>query len=292
VTINNIEADIQDVNGTYEWTSIVTGAIESRGGYNDTDGDNKGVGEPNAPLLKAPKGYENVNPYTTMIVDGVDLNTLKMRYPYAGDVNTTRPFDFDVVAMGQLNLDIAKDTAKAALDLASAQQAKGASAFFKAVARGCDFPDGCEPASSAADSSQAVSSESSVSSAVASSECNSDFPDGCEPASSAADSSQAVSSEASSSSSGDFPPYYGDIDNCGDYLCVSNVVKQKQIDFLGAYTTCGKPGQPPCSSSEAASSEAASSEAASSEVASSEAASSEAASSEAASSEGNNDFPS
>lgn len=102
--------------GTYEFPAGTTGAATVIGGVNDMNSnDVADNGEPFAPTLKAPAGYANANPFTTMLVEGIDTSAFTAAATVAAN------FDFDVVAESATNLAVAKETAIAALQLSVAQ---------------------------------------------------------------------------------------------------------------------------------------------------------------------------
>lgn len=102
--------------GWYRFEATPEAQIVAAGGVNDivTVNGLSDAGEPYAPTLRAPAGYGNVTPLTTMLLDKGSSETAAL-YPnaYAYD----NRFDFDVVAASLQNLAIAKENAKAAIEL-------------------------------------------------------------------------------------------------------------------------------------------------------------------------------
>lgn len=71
-------------------------------------------GEPYVPSMEAPANYKNVNPFTTLMFFFSD-EEMQDEFPKAHDYDAT--FNFDVVKASQADLDIAKETARAAMAL-------------------------------------------------------------------------------------------------------------------------------------------------------------------------------
>jgi hypothetical protein len=167
VTAGGVPADLEVGEGVYEFlSSPVAGALLVKDGVNDTSGDGVAdTGEPLAPEMSAPEGYTNVNPFTTMLVNGAtDLATM---YPAAAAVMAN--FDFDVVEAGAVNLDVAKETAKAALTLSAEQHGGTASSASSDASESSDSSvclpgQNCDGSSSSESSDASESSESSESS--------------------------------------------------------------------------------------------------------------------------------
>ena len=202
-------------NGDYEFNSTISGMIVSEGGANDvaepfgeaTDAD------PIAPAMSAPEGYTNVNPFTTMLASKT-AEEIAVMYPAAGDVNGTdgMAFNFDVVAAGSENLDIAKETAKAALTVSGYTGTPGSSSSMMSSSSSSDDNTSPFPAAQRAD------------------ECVPTFPGDCqEPVSS---SSEAASS--SSEDNGDGAAFEA-IDNCADTACIDDVVLNEMLILNGHY---------------------------------------------------------
>jgi hypothetical protein len=115
VTAASTEA-IEVGNGVYEWSDGTIGELMSIGGANDlaTPIGEATEADPLAVSLTAPSGYANMNPFTTMLAT-TDKDILANKYPASTAIDAN--YDFDVVAEGMQNLDVAKETAKAALSL-------------------------------------------------------------------------------------------------------------------------------------------------------------------------------
>ncbi|MBN2895263.1 MAG: hypothetical protein JXK05_05155 [Campylobacterales bacterium] len=93
-------------------------ALVSEGGVNDLNGDGEpSIGEPNAPDMKAPAGYAHISPFTTMLVNGVDIAA---QADYQAVAQFAPLYDFDPVAAGaEFANGIAQATAIAALRLSA-----------------------------------------------------------------------------------------------------------------------------------------------------------------------------
>jgi len=253
VTAGTVEAINEIGNGEYEFNTSISGMLMAVGGANDLDGDGSATNaDPKAPTLKAPEGYTNINPFTTMLVNGeTDLNTT---YPNAAFATTDSgfQFDFDVVAAGDADnngsIDIAKETAKAALTLSGYQG------------------DG-NAVSSSSESSSSVSSEESTSSqpvifpAAGKVAIDDPFPQ-----TGPSSSSEAASSEdnnVSSSSEAAGGTAFAEIDTCTDNGCINDVVAQYMGElngFWGSETSSSSEDSNASSSSEMSSEASTSSE--------------------------------
>ena len=103
-------------DGTYELDGEFVGVRTVIGGVNDVNGNGEAdTGESYAPMLSAPDTYANVNPFTTMLVNGTLAADLGIKYPVAYGIKDN--FDFDVVAESTDNIDLAKEVANASLEL-------------------------------------------------------------------------------------------------------------------------------------------------------------------------------
>ncbi len=111
--------------GWYQFGSVPQESISVQNGVNDivTENGIANAGEPYAPLMYAPASYTNITPFTSLL-DILGATAMAERYPNAYAYNST--FDFDVVATGKKNFEIAKESAKAALELSALQQPSGA----------------------------------------------------------------------------------------------------------------------------------------------------------------------
>ena len=187
VSANGVSAT-QTGNGVYEFSTAVNATITAVDGINDLDEDgNVSSGDSRAPGLAAPAGYANINPFTTLVVMGMSNADLASNYPVA-NAHNSGSFDFDVVAAGQADLALAKETLKAAIALAMAEQAAATAAVLREECGGL-IPDPNNPACAAGStSSTATSTSSSSLSSSSSSDAN------------ASESSSSVSSDGSSSS--------------------------------------------------------------------------------------------
>ncbi len=125
VTMGGVAADIEVEGspGMYEWINAYKGAfVVAIRATNDIN--RNGIADASdsyAPALSAPEGYEHINPFTTMKVNGVSSSTLFINYPNSFNIDPN--FDFDVVAASKSNFDLAKEVLKAALTLATEQVA-------------------------------------------------------------------------------------------------------------------------------------------------------------------------
>ncbi len=228
VTAGSAQA-IEVGNGDYEFNTSISGTLMAEGGANDIDGDgNATAADPKAPTLKAPEGYTNINPFTTLVANGVaDVNTT---FPNAAAYPTQSgmQFDFDVVAVGDADnngsIDIAKETAKAAL-YASGYAGDGVSSSSM-------------PTSSSSESNSSAGTSSSVynpfPAAARADDCVEVFPGDCAVSS----SSEAASSEdsnASSSSEAAGGSAFSEIDACTTNVCIDDVVKTYMGDLNGYF---------------------------------------------------------
>ncbi len=259
VTSGAQTAIIVDNNGTYEFVQRPFDVLVSKGGANDVAAP---IGEatsadPIAPDMSAPVGYTNVNPFTTMLVNGMSADDITAIYPAAGAVNATPAFNYDVVAAGdtnaQGNLDVAKDAAKAALkvsgyDGGSSSSSMSSTSSISSVSSSssslnCDgaFPDpGCAPAFV-------------FQAPERSSDCDGPFPpeEGCDGSSSSVESSSSSSEASSSSESGDANQ---EIDNCTTNECINDVVLAEMMTLNGHYGSSSSSSEESSSSSEESSS--------------------------------------
>ncbi len=109
--------------GWYQFDTEPRQTITVSYGVNDINPPNAKAddGEPYLPLLQAPSTYKNITPFTTMLMD-IGPENMQSRYPnaYAYDMH----FDFDVVTLSEHNLSIAKENAKAVLELSAANSPK------------------------------------------------------------------------------------------------------------------------------------------------------------------------
>ena len=105
VTIGATNLEIEVGDGVYETAEDnITGAIVVTNGVNDLNGNNVIDTDENnnseydvaAVTLKAPAGYANVNPFTTLLEDGLSAENAAKIFPLASAIDPT--FDFDVVA--------------------------------------------------------------------------------------------------------------------------------------------------------------------------------------------------
>ncbi len=116
VTVNGSGSATYLGNGEYELDGAYSGTIEVTGGVNDVNGNElPDTGESYAPILSAPDGYVNVNPFTTMLVNGMSTADLGLKYPVSYSVNEM--FDFDVVAEAANDFDLQKEVADASVEL-------------------------------------------------------------------------------------------------------------------------------------------------------------------------------
>ncbi len=124
VNAGNISAyeDIKKGTGYYQFEAPIDKDIIVTNGINDINPENGQAdsGEPYTPVLKAPSYYKNVTPFTTMML--IDAQKAKTDYPNAYIYNSS--FDFDVVKASKENLLIAKENAKAAIELSSMNKTK------------------------------------------------------------------------------------------------------------------------------------------------------------------------
>jgi len=108
--------------GWYQFETTINKDITVENGVNDIQPSNgkPDNGEPYAPILKAPSYYQNVTPLTTMMLQYP--TSMKERYPNAFIYDSS--FNFDVEKVSEQNLSIAKENAKAAIELSAGQSAK------------------------------------------------------------------------------------------------------------------------------------------------------------------------
>lgn len=189
VKIGNTTANITADSGQYEWTSNPSGEITVLRGVNDLNNNNSvDVNDAYAPNMSAPKGYSNVNPFTTLVNNGATNAEMFKNYPNAFEVDPS--FNYDVVSAGKQNIEIAKETLKAAIILATGQKQSKQRAFLPDP-----FSDGSANNSSSLSSSSSSSEETNSSSSI-----NSNSSD------SSTMSSASSLSSASNSSTGTTPP--------------------------------------------------------------------------------------
>ena len=95
--------------GWYQFSSVPQESISVQNGVNDivTENGIANAGEPYAPLMYAPASYTNITPFTSLL-DILGATAMAERYPNAYAYNST--FDFDVVATGKKNFEIAKES--------------------------------------------------------------------------------------------------------------------------------------------------------------------------------------
>ncbi len=227
VTIGGVLADIVLENGAYEWLTGQTGSIAVVGGANDL-ADPKNVAtedDPKAYPMYAPEGYRHVNPFTTMLVKG--MQDVETQFPAAAAKagENGLPFNFDVVAAGDVSLGgdlaIAKETAKAAVILA--------------------MIDAVDPSSSSSQVSSSSTGQSGSSSSASGGGGN-PFP---------------AAARATD--------VFDEIDACGDNACIDAVLLREMSRLRGMYEPeCVLlPGEEKCTYVYASSSETASSSSAS-----------------------------
>ncbi len=114
VTKGGTAFDTMD-GATYTWKDAPEGELVSTGGANDLNGNGMADGDdPVAIDMKAPAGYKNINPLTTLEANGMSLNDINAKYGLS--LETT---DIDVVKEAEGNLDVYKAAAMAALDIAA-----------------------------------------------------------------------------------------------------------------------------------------------------------------------------
>ena len=108
--------------GWYQFEEPINEDITILDGVNDISPANgkADAGEPYTPQLKAPSYYQNINPFTTMML--LDEQAAKVNYPNAYKYDPS--FNFDVVKLSEQNLSIAKENAKAALELSAMDNPK------------------------------------------------------------------------------------------------------------------------------------------------------------------------
>jgi hypothetical protein len=83
VTKAGMEFNTQN-GAVYTWNNSTPGAFESFGGANDTNGNAMADAEdPVAPNMKAAAGSKNINPFTTLEVNGMTLDAINSRYGIA-----------------------------------------------------------------------------------------------------------------------------------------------------------------------------------------------------------------
>jgi trypsin len=115
--VNAYEDKTREIPGWYQFEEPISENITVSGGVNDINPSNGRAnnGEPYTPILKAPAYYQNVNPFTTMML--INKQEAEEKYPNAYAYNPS--FNFDVVKLSIENLSIAKENAKAALELSA-----------------------------------------------------------------------------------------------------------------------------------------------------------------------------
>lgn len=108
-----VESGIYEIN-----QENLTGLLKASNGINDLNNNGQiDNGEPHAPLLTAPSGYKNITPFTTLLVNGVDIISIS---DYNAVASFAPLYDFDVVAEGgNFENGIAQATAIAALRLSA-----------------------------------------------------------------------------------------------------------------------------------------------------------------------------
>jgi len=101
------------VNGAeYTWNDMPEGDLASTGGANDLNGNGMAdAQDPKAIDMKAPAGYKNINPLTTLEASGTTLDAINSKYGIA--LETT---DIDVT---KADLNVYKAAAVAALTIAA-----------------------------------------------------------------------------------------------------------------------------------------------------------------------------
>lgn len=229
VTINGTKANINAGGGVYEWTSAMNGTIVASNGVNDLNG-NSGVdvNDAYAPQLSAPAGYANVNPFTTLLVQGASNSVMFSNYPNAFNVGSS--FDFDVVAEGNKNIEVAKEVLKAALSLATAQKAPSFRAGDNCV-KVPILPSNIDPnETNYCDANTPVSS-SSISSS--SSDGSSSSSDGSSSSDASNSSMNSTSSEGSSTITGISAQVIQQIDTATSRSTLNSIAKTQFDDIFG-----------------------------------------------------------
>ncbi len=112
-------------SGWYRFSQQPSQPFVVTGGVNDIAAANgkADVGEPYAPEFKAPSGYHNITPFTTLLIE---LGSTAMAQQFPNAYAYQNDFDFDAVKASTSNLNIAKETAKAALMLSSPNEVANA----------------------------------------------------------------------------------------------------------------------------------------------------------------------
>jgi len=143
--------------GTYEFAAQCSEKMVSKGGYIDLDANGAvDNGEPKAPMLEAPATFTNINPFSTIIANGISAAELAQALGLPADTN----FDAAVPMMS----DAAKIKAYELSLLISTVENKTA-----AQARGGAFPGDVSDTDSSTSSFTNTTSSSSSSTAVSSS---------------------------------------------------------------------------------------------------------------------------
>jgi hypothetical protein len=107
--------------GWYQFEQSIDKEITVENGVNDiNDNAQADSGEPYAPILRAPSYYQHITPFTSMLLR--DPSSMQERYPNAYHYDPS--FNFDVVKASEQNLAIAKENAKAAIELSAISSAR------------------------------------------------------------------------------------------------------------------------------------------------------------------------
>ena len=228
VRIGDRPADLILDNGQYEWWSQVNGKLTASGGANDlAEPKNEATdADPKSYVMSAPAGYTHINPFTTLLVNGVDREALKQQYPNAaewGQSEGGKLFNFDVVKAGETFLPIAKETARAALVLAEQQAAASSAAASSSSSSSAPSDDG--ETGSGSSQNQSGSEAGATGSTAGNSTGNTNpFP---------------AAARAT---------WAGEIDTCQDNECINAILLDRMMKLLGPYTPfCEKlPGTMKC----------------------------------------------
>ncbi len=118
----------QKGSGWYTFSGKPSDAITVSGGINDIVNANGQAdsGEPYAPMMNAPSSYTHINPFTTLL-NALGSDAMAQNYPNAYALDPT--FNFNVVSAGEDDIEIMRETAKAAIYLSSIQQSNSAAAL-------------------------------------------------------------------------------------------------------------------------------------------------------------------
>ena len=238
VRIGGVLATLEVGNGVYEWSPAQEGIISvSKKGVNDLN-DNGQVDSADAyaPAMSAPSGHSNVNPFTTLLNQGVSNLELLQNYPNAYSLDSK--FDFDAVQAGNNNIEIAKEVLKAALRLAISEQ-NNATSFRAAdcvplpslpsnILDGVNYCDPNDP------NGAATSSVSSNSSSSMSSNSSNSMSSNSDSSMSSANSSQMNSSSSGSTTGGLSIEVSNSIENTTSVNQLKNIAKAQFDSIYGA----------------------------------------------------------